>query len=187
MTTWFTSDHHIDHQNILTLGDGRPFQTLEEQWQTIRENWNALVKPDDTVYHLGDWSMADKPTTLKLVQQLNGRVFLIPGNHDAVWKKPSRADGYVAAGWAGVLTRQTFLGKGLMLSHLPPAGVCHYTDQDERLQDHRPVYPGPIIHGHIHSPQRLTAPNAVHVGVDAWDYRPVSQHEIQELLPEAAR
>ncbi len=44
--------------------------------------WNAVVTPDDTVFHLGDVSFGTLNKTEHILHALNGRKFLVPGNHD---------------------------------------------------------------------------------------------------------
>lgn len=78
MATYFTSDTHFGHSNVIRYCN-RPFQSAEEMDNTIISNWNNRVKPDDEIYHLGDFSFRDP---LLYTSRLNGRKFLIPGNHD---------------------------------------------------------------------------------------------------------
>lgn len=82
MTYWFTSDFHLGQRKILEY-DQRPFDTIEDHDLTIIENMNMVVKPDDHVYYLGDFSM--QLSTGKLEEylgKLNGKWFFILGNHD---------------------------------------------------------------------------------------------------------
>lgn len=82
---YFTSDLHFGHNNILTLGKGRPFKTIEEHDIALINNWNSVVKPGDVVYVLGDFSMSNNIDTLrKYLTQLKGAKHLILGNHDRV-------------------------------------------------------------------------------------------------------
>jgi calcineurin-like phosphoesterase family protein len=50
---FFTSDTHFWHKNVIAYCS-RPYQSLEEMNQDLITRWNARVKPEDTVYHLGD-------------------------------------------------------------------------------------------------------------------------------------
>ena len=79
MTTWFTSDLHFDHRNIISYCS-RPFQDVATMNKTIVANWQRLVKPEDIVFVVGDFSFASNPKTI--FDQLWGTKVLIRGNHD---------------------------------------------------------------------------------------------------------
>lgn len=78
MALFFTADLHLGHANIM-LHCGRPFATVEEMDAKIIGNWNAVVRPEDTVYVLGDFARGDAAPYLR---RLMGRVVLVRGNHD---------------------------------------------------------------------------------------------------------
>jgi calcineurin-like phosphoesterase family protein len=53
--------------------------------ETIINNWNLIVKPNDTIYHLGDVMFRCKNKTVaeEFLNKLNGNIkYLIIGNHD---------------------------------------------------------------------------------------------------------
>jgi len=52
---WFTSDTHFNHRNIIGYAQ-RPFESVEEMNEVMIERWNASVRGEDTIYHLGDFS-----------------------------------------------------------------------------------------------------------------------------------
>ncbi len=80
------SDTHFGHSNILTFTHGpdnkpvRSFSSVEEMDETIINNWNKIVKPNDVVYHLGDVVINKK--FLSTIERCNGSKRLILGNHD---------------------------------------------------------------------------------------------------------
>lgn len=79
--TWFTSDTHFGHKNILIYEkEARPFQTLEEMHETIIDNWNRVVRDTDTIYHLGDFCFGRH--NIEIASRLNGKKRLVLGNHD---------------------------------------------------------------------------------------------------------
>lgn len=79
--TWFTSDTHFGHKNILEYEkNARPFSTLDEMHEVLIERWNAVVKPNDIVYHLGDFCFGRR--WLAIAASLNGKKRLVMGNHD---------------------------------------------------------------------------------------------------------
>ena len=86
-TTWLISDTHFWHENILNFEqkDGtklRIFNSVHDMNEVMVINWNAVVRPDDKIYHLGDVAMASFSRTKEIFDRLNGRKILIKGNHD---------------------------------------------------------------------------------------------------------
>lgn len=76
---WFTADTHFWHRGALNF---RPWHDVETMNQVLIKGWNEDVKPTDSVYHLGDLSFAGIEKTVEVVGQLNGRIHVVPGNHD---------------------------------------------------------------------------------------------------------
>jgi calcineurin-like phosphoesterase family protein len=102
MTTWFTSDLHLGHTNILKYCN-RPWATTIEMDDALIANWNAVVAPDDDVYNLGDLAVCTTDSYAEdCIRRLNGRHHFVQGNHDeaayrlwfAGFKFASWADGY---------------------------------------------------------------------------------------------
>jgi calcineurin-like phosphoesterase family protein len=81
INTWFISDTHFFHKNILEYESAaRPFKTLDEMHEVMIERWNNVVRQNDIVYHLGDFSFGKHG--LAIADLLNGKKRLIMGNHD---------------------------------------------------------------------------------------------------------
>ena len=78
---FFTSDTHFGHENIITFCN-RPFESIEEHDRVLIQNWNSVVTPDDTVFHLGDFCFGNGYKWYEILGQLNGHIYLIRGNHD---------------------------------------------------------------------------------------------------------
>ena len=74
---WVTADTHFGHESISRHCD-RPFATVGEMDEVLIRNWNSRIGKNDLVYHLGDFSWKLPETYLN---RLNGKVFLIRGNH----------------------------------------------------------------------------------------------------------
>jgi calcineurin-like phosphoesterase family protein len=93
---FFVSDLHFNHASILYFHPERRKYagiTLEElqnnKYEAIRKHdewliklWNSKIGKKDFVYILGDFSMGNKENTKRILEKLNGRKFLILGNHD---------------------------------------------------------------------------------------------------------
>lgn len=77
---WFTSDTHFGHRNIIKFCN-RPWNTVEEMDNALIENWNKVVKPEDIVFHLGDFAFATNGRWKEIINSLNGHIYLIVGNH----------------------------------------------------------------------------------------------------------
>jgi calcineurin-like phosphoesterase family protein len=79
--TWFTSDTHFGHTNIIRFCN-LPYANADDMDRDMIDNWNALVDPEDIVFHLGDVSFHKVEKTKEILNSLNGRKHLIKGNHD---------------------------------------------------------------------------------------------------------
>ena len=172
--TYFTSDLHLGHENILSLCS-RPFETVEKMDETIIENWNKRVKKNDVVFVLGDvvW---DKKRLASYMARLMGTKILIAGNHDAFAKNKE-----LCAPFKEV---HSYLEKNLD-GH--PITMCHYPmlewNKSRREMEHRLGF---LIHGHIHNRissdyrQLYIRHNALNAGVDINGFAPVTFDELLE-------
>jgi calcineurin-like phosphoesterase family protein len=82
MTVWFTSDTHFGHANIIGYSQ-RPFASTEEMDAVLICNWNARVRPQDEIWHLGDFTFRSEKAASLYLNRLNGRKHLVWGNHDS--------------------------------------------------------------------------------------------------------
>lgn len=79
---WFTSDLHFWHKNVCKYCN-RPYDNLEEMHESIIQNWNSVIKEDDTVFILGDLGFCGIEKLRPLLTRLNGMLYVIQGNHDS--------------------------------------------------------------------------------------------------------
>jgi len=169
---FFTSDIHANHANIIKFCD-RPWKTKEEMTEALIENWNSVVGPDDIVFNLGDfmWSSSWNP----ILERLNGKIYLIWGNHD---RKDFRESYLNHLEYACDQLTLLIDNKIVYLNHFPflclPAGhyqLCGHihlsTEKNEGYDFMR-----------SHSLQ----PNQYDVGVDLNHYKPISWKQVWERL-----
>jgi calcineurin-like phosphoesterase family protein len=114
--TFLISDTHFGHANICKFlnSDGskvRPWDHVEEMDETMIQNWNKVVKPEDKVYHLGDVVINRK--YLKTLYRLNGDKVLIKGNHD-IFHLSDYVDHF-----RDIRAYHVFGGEKMILSHIP--------------------------------------------------------------------
>lgn len=166
------SDTHFGHANTFLKfkqPDGspmRPFTSVEEMDETMVARWNAVVRPQDKVYHLGDVLVKAKDP--RILGRLNGHKRLVLGNHDDL-------DSQVYLKYFDTLYSSRRLD-GMMLTHIPL---------------HPDSLKGPMIignvHGHLHNnshrmPHELPCPPYLNVSVELINYTPISLEDCKHRL-----
>ena len=166
---YFTADMHFGHRSIITMQD-RPFETVEEMDRLILQNYNALIHKDDTVYILGDVCHHMKIEEAdELIRKLNGKKYLIRGNHDKNYDPRLFADirDYMTV---------SVNGQYFVLMHYP------------MLSWHKKSSGSIQLHGHIHARMDYNDKNRAEgvrrydVGVDANGFLPVSAKQIVDFF-----
>ena len=172
---YFTSDLHLCHDKEFIYKQ-RGFSNIKEMNQTIIENWNNIVKPQDEVYILGDLMLYDDVEGMRLIQKLNGKLHIILGNHDNTnriklfQKLPQKIVEIVYA------TTFKYDGYHFFLSHYPTI-TTNFNDSHKSLEN--------IIislYGHTHQKDNFynNVPYIYHVGIDSHNLTPISIEQIIE-------
>lgn len=170
MSIWFSSDLHLGHANIIRYTH-RPFRDVKEMDETLIANWNDRIKPDDTVYFLGDFCFGHRclpigESARRYLKRLNGHIHFIRGNHDRE----------ACAIYREFKSFNSFL-------EISPYGqditLCHYALRTWP----RSHYGSFSLYGHSHG----TLPDdpnalAIDVGVDCHGYAPVSFEAVKEIM-----
>lgn len=61
----------------------------------------------------------------------------------------------------------------------------HPADTDRRFPEHKPDNNGGwLLHGHVHQRWQVKG-KQINVGVDVWDYAPVSQASVEALITQS--
>lgn len=180
---FLTSDTHFGHQNILRLCE-RPFNTIEEHDQKLIENWNSVVGPEDTVFHLGDFCFGGAQKWKEIRDQLNGHIILILGNHDIKTVSQSMLTMF------DYVTQQMKIqvdGRTVYLNHFPFLTFAHW-NPDIYQRDALAF----ALSGHTHIRRGDTGYDAqfaslykstqYDVGVDLNEYKPIAWKEVNRRI-----
>lgn len=164
---WFISDTHFFHTNILkfTGDDGRrirQFNSLEEMHEYQIQSWNAVVKDQDYVYHLGDVTFQYHAGFNELMSRLKGRKRLIIGNHDKIWNPNLQRWFEKAFLWHG------FKEHNFTATHMPAL-----------LDGLRDGYYN--VHGHTHQNNKDN-PRYINVSCEVLDHTPINIEELSERI-----
>lgn len=99
----------------------------------LRDAWNSVVKPADTIWFLGDFCLCDKEYAKLMVSRLNGHKRMIKGNHDNWSDEVYRDMGFEYVSKYPVILKHKFV-----LSHAP---ISVATEGDGFF----------FVYGHVHS------------------------------------
>jgi calcineurin-like phosphoesterase family protein len=172
---WFTSDTHFGHKNIIRFSE-RPFKDVEHMDAMLIQNWNECVKQGDDVYHLGDFSLTNSDRTLRILNQLNGNIHLIKGNHEKSITGDAKCKGKFA--WIKdyyELKVQDPDAKGNRRSIV----LLHYAMKVWNKSHHGAWH----LYGHSHGSLPETEDSlSFDCGVDSHDYRPISYDEVKRFM-----
>lgn len=164
---WLVSDTHFGHHNIYMFMDATKTHRIRSEFKDAKEGdaamidrWNAVVRPQDHVYHLGDVAMS-KPY-YQMVRGLNGHKRLILGNHD------TNDMGLLKdVGFQKIMASRKY-GK-MIFSHYP----LH--------PDSLPKWCLGNVHGHIH--EKPSPPGRYfNVSVERIGYTPIPVEEVEQHL-----
>ena len=167
---FYTSDLHFGHGNVIKY-ESRPFSSVEEMDDVLIERWNKKVKKGDEVYILGDFGFINGERTNEILKRLNGRKYLVKGNHDYYFLKDKNFN-LDSFEWIKDYACIKDDGKILCMFHYPIA-----------VWD-RKHYGSIHLYGHVHSntttehPLTLVLENAYNVGCDVHNFEPVTLEEI---------
>ena len=168
---YFISDPHFGHENIIRHCS-RPFQSCSEMDETMIQNWNSRVTPQDTVYILGDLMFFHKDPQ-RILQRLQGKKYLITGNHDKTWMKTleKQHPGALETFFEGIASMMKIRLDDHQLV------LCHYPMLTWEDRAHGSWH----IFGHVHNtPDFRREPNSFNACVELNNYRPVSLEELVE-------
>ncbi len=202
MTIYFTSDTHFGHLNVLEYcPDRQVFGDIDGMNAALVERWNDTVKDDDTIYHLGDFSMGPSSNVTTFYNQLRGKKIIILGNHDRTRGKIIKR----CFGEENVHKKMTITLEGYIFDLIHSSTTkqviqssirhdCSYNKNGDWLECacgnkmrffDRTLSESAImgICGHVHQKWKVSRTGHwINVGVDVWDHAPVSLERIIGLV-----
>ena len=155
MSVYFTSDTHFGQERSRIISK-RPYETVEEMTEDLIAKWNETVKPEDTVYHCGDFGLYEYR------KFLNGKIVLICGNYE-----DDMSDEELYEYGFDEVHRGTYSikynGTVITMQHEP-----------YKIRDKRHLNKSGIINlfGHLHK-LCLAKEYGVNVGVDLHNFKPI--------------
>ncbi len=188
---FFSADHHFGHNNIIKYCN-RPFASTEEMNEELVKRWNSVVGINDIVHYLGDFSLS-KNLVEPFAARLNGEKHLVMGNHDTCHptnKKKAEIglEIYKRAGFKTIQleAHMDIAGQSVLLHHMPYVEEEPKLEYKIRFHKYRPIDNGGwLLHGHVHEKWK-TKDHMVNVGVDVWDFYPVSITQIEHMISPAS-
>lgn len=141
---YYISDPHFFHNNVIRF-DGRKFGDVDQMNEFMIYQWNGRVTPRDEVIILGDLSFGNGVQTNQLLHRLNGRKYLIEGNHDRRFLRDPDFD-HSLLKWVRPYEEIQDNHRKICLSHYP---IACYNGQYRINSDGIPM--GYMLYGHVHN------------------------------------
>lgn len=161
MDIYFWSDLHLNHKAILEY-EKRPFNDIESMNIALLENWQKIVKHNDIIFTLGDFTFHTKKDYISnILQELPGHKILILGNHD----RQKSVKWWLDVGFDEVYKYPVIYEGFYILSHEPV-----YINKQ---------MPYVNIHGHIHG-NKYEGNQYINVSVEHTEYKPINFEEIKK-------
>lgn len=157
---FYTADLHFGHANIIKYCN-RPFSSVQEMDEIMIANWNKVVGINDTVMVLGDFTFRQHES---YARRLNGRKILIKGNHDRIRGRLQNFDEV----WS--VYEDNVNGQIIVLSH--------YAMRTWNKSFHGSWH----LYGHSHGTLPEDEGMSFDVGVDVWNFYPVSFEVVRSKM-----
>ena len=177
---YFTSDTHFNHENIIKYCK-RPFSSIDEHDETLIKNWNDVVPEDGIVFHLGDVGFGDPDRINEILKQLNGKIYLVIGNHD--WRRIVNDHKWRFEDMTQQINMK--IGKRhIILNHYPMlafGGAWRGEDATYQLFGH--VHTSPYTdEGLDQLRMKMLFTSQYDVGVDNNSFKPISWNDVDTIM-----
>lgn len=145
--------------------------------ETIISNWNNTVGQDDIVFHLGDFCLGGSAEWTKILDRLNGKIYLIIGNHDLKNMRQGYANRFESV---AMQMRIEVNKQKIYLNHCP--FLCFEGSYKDVWQ----------LFGHVHTSKfntgidaprlKMLLPTQYDVGVGNNNFTPISFERVKTII-----
>jgi calcineurin-like phosphoesterase family protein len=143
--------------------------------QILIDNWNSIVTKRDTIYHLGDVGFTQEDKLYNILKKLNGKIHLILGNHDKIIRKSN----LLKSRFESISDIKNVYVNIKKSNDIQQIVLCHYA---MRVWD-KSHFGSYHLYGHSHGTLQDDQNSlSLDVGVDNWNYYPVSFEQIHEKM-----
>ena len=159
-------DLHFFGKDMISIVP-RPFSSVEEMNSHIIEMWNDETNPSDTIYVVGDFFDAQyctKEEMFTILDQLNGIIVIIAGNHDKPFLHWYREYGLTVIDYP-IIKDQYWI-----LSHEP-----------QFVSDAAP-YANIFAHVHLNPMYKDVSSRSICVSAERLNYRPMALEDAKKLV-----
>ena len=174
---WITSDIHAFHKNLCRgtsswtdKSECRDFNTIEEMNETIFDNINAAVKPDDILIHLGDFAFGGRDNVISARKMINcSNLVGTFGNHCETIRKDLELQKLFT--WIGDYIEFKYEYLSFCLFHYP------------MLTWNGKNHGSASLFGHCHSTiNRFDNGRSMEIGLDSNKLRPYNMSDIVKIM-----
>lgn len=143
---YYIADLHFFHANLNSKMDCRGFADVEEMNEYMIRKWNGKVRKKDEVVIIGDLSFGTAEQTNELLKRLQGKLYLITGNHDHfVSRRKFESNRFI---WIKPYEELSDNNRKVVLCHYP---IMCYNGQYRLNKDGVPITY--MLYGHVHDTQ----------------------------------
>lgn len=167
---YFSSDTHFYHANVIKYSN-RPFKDVDEMNRGLIKNFNETVGQNDELWILGDFAFAKVDQALSMLNQIQCQnLHYVLGNHDKIMHDPK------------IKAKFKSMQSYAKVDYNKHRFICfHFPILEWESGHHGTIHLHGHTHGNLQYPDSLQNKKIFDVGVDLWDYKPVSAEHLLKL------
>lgn len=171
---FFSSDYHFGHKNVIKFAN-RPFASVEEMNEEMINRHNSVVRANDLLYIIGDFSFLPVDKTVEILKRMKGAKIFVPGNHDKVMNHQDVRNCFQHF-YPYDCHPQIKIEDASAIGGYQTIVLNHFAMKVWNKSAHRSFH----LYGHSHGsmPDDINS-LSMDVGVDCWDYYPVSYEQVK--------